>query len=361
MQLRLSLHSLKKGADSMSSYLLKAKSISYDLSLASKPVSDDDMVLYILGGLSSEYASLVTSITTRVAPISVADLHGFLLNEEIRIQSSVTSDLVSATANMALTSCPSDNMNRDSRNYSRGRGRGFSGRRGRHRGRAPFVPHQYQYQYSSHFNNGNRASSQPFYSRSDSTYTGPTYNDPYNHFANQSQAQYAAQPQAHIASQYAGPSFLPPSPGFSGPHSPPPTITEWHPDTGATDHITPDLNSLQSSSPYGGSDSVRVGNVSGLKIEHIGYSHACHPYRPFLLSNILHVPQINTNLLSVRRFALNNDVFFEFHPFCFFVKDRSSGRTLLRGPLKNGLYHMALNFSFSNKLALTGVRASQID
>ncbi|GAV81121.1 UBN2_3 domain-containing protein, partial [Cephalotus follicularis] len=131
MQLRLSLHSLKKGADSMSSYLLKANSISGELFLASKPVSDDDMVLYILGGLSSEYASLVTSITTRVAPISVADLHGFLLNEEIRIQSSVTTDLVSATANMALTNRPSDNMNRtqDSRNYNRGRGRGFSGRR----------------------------------------------------------------------------------------------------------------------------------------------------------------------------------------------------------------------------------------
>ncbi|GAV72778.1 UBN2_3 domain-containing protein, partial [Cephalotus follicularis] len=45
MQLRLSLHSLKKGADSMSSYLLKAKSISDELSLASKPISDDDMIL----------------------------------------------------------------------------------------------------------------------------------------------------------------------------------------------------------------------------------------------------------------------------------------------------------------------------
>ncbi|GAV84468.1 UBN2 domain-containing protein/UBN2_3 domain-containing protein [Cephalotus follicularis] len=83
MHLRLSLHSLKKGADSMSSYLLKAKSISDELSLASKLVSDDDMVLCIFGGLSSEYASFVTSITTRVILISVADLHGLLLNKEI--------------------------------------------------------------------------------------------------------------------------------------------------------------------------------------------------------------------------------------------------------------------------------------
>ncbi|GAV63219.1 UBN2 domain-containing protein, partial [Cephalotus follicularis] len=202
IQLRLSLHSLKKGADSMSSYLLKAKSISDELSLASKPVFDDDMVLYILGGQSSEYASLVTSITNRVTPISVTDLHGLLLNEEIRIQSSVTTDLVSTTANIALINRPFDNMNRtqDNCNYNRGRGRRFSGRRGRNRGRAPFVPNQYHYQYTAHFNNGNRASSsQPFYHRFGSTYTGSNYNDSYNQFATQSQAQYAAQPQAHIA------------------------------------------------------------------------------------------------------------------------------------------------------------------
>ncbi|GAV73897.1 UBN2_3 domain-containing protein [Cephalotus follicularis] len=260
MQLRLSLHSLKKGADSMSSYLLKARSISDELSLASKPVYDDEMVLYILGGLSSEYASLVTFITTRVTPISIADLHGLLLNEEIRIQSSVTTYLAYATANMALTNRPFDNMNctQDNRNYNRGRGRGFSGRRGHHRGCAPFVPNQYQYQYQypPHFNNGNRASSQPFYPRFGSTYTGPTYNDPYNQFATQSQAQYVAQPQAHIASQYVGPGFFSPPPGFSSLHSPTTTVTEWHPDTGAIDHITPDLHTLHSSSPYGGSDSV---------------------------------------------------------------------------------------------------------
>ncbi|GAV61324.1 hypothetical protein CFOL_v3_04851 [Cephalotus follicularis] len=231
----------------MSSYLLKAKSILDELSLASKPVSDDDMVLYILGGLSYEHASFVTSI----------DLHGLLLNEEIRAQSSVTTDLISATANIALTNRPSNNMNRthDSRNYNRGRGRGFSGRRGRGGGRASFVPNQYQYQ--PHFNNDNKASSsQPFYPKFGSAYNGPNYNDPYNQFATQSQAQYAVQRQAHIASQYAGPGSFSPPLGFYGPHSPTATATEWHPDTSATDHITLDLNTLHSPSPYGGSESL---------------------------------------------------------------------------------------------------------
>ncbi|GAV62141.1 UBN2_3 domain-containing protein [Cephalotus follicularis] len=120
MQLRLSLHSLKKGSDSRATYLLKAKSIADELALASKPVSEDDLVLYILGGLSFEYAAFVTWITTSDAPISVADLHGLLLNEEIRCQTA-TADLINATANLALTPRPTDNRNQ---NPNRGRGRG---------------------------------------------------------------------------------------------------------------------------------------------------------------------------------------------------------------------------------------------
>ncbi|GAV91717.1 UBN2 domain-containing protein, partial [Cephalotus follicularis] len=145
MQLRISLHSLKKGSDSMTTYLLKAKSIANELALASKPVSEDDMVLYILGGLSSKYAAFAISITSRAAPISVADLHGLLLNEETR-QISAT-DLANATANLALTQRPSNNRNQ---NQNRGRGRGFNGRRGRGCHSSQFSQHEprsgYQHQ-----------------------------------------------------------------------------------------------------------------------------------------------------------------------------------------------------------------------
>ncbi|GAV71752.1 UBN2_3 domain-containing protein [Cephalotus follicularis] len=129
MQLCLSLHTLKKGADAMATYLLKAKSITNELELASKPISDDDMVLYILGGLSSEYAAFGTSVTIRDSPISVVDLHGLLLNEEIHCQSSA-SDLINATANMALTQRPSNNRNQQQQqqHHSCGRGRGSNGR-----------------------------------------------------------------------------------------------------------------------------------------------------------------------------------------------------------------------------------------
>ncbi|KAL5731614.1 hypothetical protein ACHQM5_004324 [Ranunculus cassubicifolius] len=47
----------------------------------------------------------------------------------------------------------------------------------------------------------------------------------------------------------------------------------WTPDTGATNHLTPDFSNLHISSTYEGPDSIRVGNGSNLPIENIGLQH----------------------------------------------------------------------------------------
>jgi hypothetical protein len=60
--------------------------------------------------------------------------------------------------------------------------------------------------------------------------------------------------------------------------------------------------------------------------------------RPLALRNILHVPDISKNLLSVHKFSRNNDVFFEYHPLHFFVKDRQWRQALLEGRCESGLY-----------------------
>lgn len=51
------------------------------------------------------------------------------------------------------------------------------------------------------------------------------------------------------------------------------------------------------------------------------------------------MPAISTNLLSVAQFSKDNNVVFEFHPTVFYVKDRPTGRVVLQGQIKNGLYH----------------------
>ena len=51
----------------------------------------------------------------------------------------------------------------------------------------------------------------------------------------------------------------------------------WYNDTGATDHITSDLDRLVVRERYNGNDHVQVSNGAGLKILHIGHSSTCIP------------------------------------------------------------------------------------
>ena len=87
-------------------------------------------------------------------------------------------------------------------------------------------------------------------------------------------------------------------------------------------------------------DNIYAGNGSGMKISHLGKSllHSQLSNSTFKLHNLLNVPSINKNLISVSKFASDNNVFFEFHPNVCFVKSQVSKEILLQGTLKEGLY-----------------------
>jgi hypothetical protein len=91
--------------------------------------------------------------------------------------------------------------------------------------------------------------------------------------------------------------------------------TNWYPDTGATEHITSELNKLLIANKYHGQDKVHTADGTGMEISHIGDSILSTPHGSFKLKNILHIPNASKNLLSVHRFTLDNHVFIEFHPF----------------------------------------------
>ena len=115
--------------------------------------------------------------------------------------------------------------------------------------------------------------------------------------------------------------------------------TNWYPDTGSTNHLTNDLQNLNlHSEPYHGGDQIHVGDGAGLPIKHIGSATIPTPNHSFTLSHLLHVPQIKKNLISVSQFTSENNVYIEFHPSFFLVKDRTTGRILMRGKTKDGLY-----------------------
>jgi hypothetical protein len=112
----------------------------------------------------------------------------------------------------------------------------------------------------------------------------------------------------------------------------------WYPDTGATHHVTNEMNNLNvSSEEYTGADKIHVGNGSSLSITHKGSATLFVSCTQFLLRNLLLVLDICKNLLSVSKFAHDNNVFFEFHSTHFVIKDCHTQSLLHQGPLKDGL------------------------
>lgn len=67
--------------------------------------------------------------------------------------------------------------------------------------------------------------------------------------------------------------------------------TNWYMDSGATDHITGDLEKLTTRDRYHGGDQVHAANGSGMEIDHIGHSILHSPAGKIHLQNILHVPK----------------------------------------------------------------------
>lgn len=123
----------------------------------------------------------------------------------------------------------------------------------------------------------------------------------------------------------------------------------WYPDSRAINHITPDLANLSIVSPYTGTRQVSLGNGASVSIANIGSSSMQAGSRLFCLQNVLHVPTICKNLLSVGQFSRDNAVYFEFHHLLCFVKDIPTKKTLLVGHMHNGLYKFDTSSSVSSK------------
>jgi hypothetical protein len=117
--------------------------------------------------------------------------------------------------------------------------------------------------------------------------------------------------------------------------------TNWYTDTGATDHVTGELEKLSVCDRYKGGDQIHTTNEAGMEISHIGHSVIKTPYRNLYLNNILYTPQAKRNIASVHRIVVDNFAFLEFHSNFFVIKDKATKKVLLRGPYRRGLYPLS--------------------
>lgn len=121
-------------------------------------------------------------------------------------------------------------------------------------------------------------------------------------------------------------------------HAAPPAGNEWYMDTGATSHVTNSTGTLTSyHSPSSiTSRSIVVGNGSKLPITSYGSAHLTK--HPFYLHNVLVSSPIVKNLISVRKFTIDNWCSVEFDPYGFSVKNLATGRILMRPNSPSDLY-----------------------
>ncbi|KAI5428529.1 hypothetical protein KIW84_033494 [Lathyrus oleraceus] len=211
---------------------------------------------------------------------------------------------MNASANLA-----SQTHFRNNKSGTRGNWRGSNFRGGRGRGRS--KPTCQVCDKIGH------TAVQCFY-RFDKSYTGS------NHYAeNNKQENHSA----FIASPYHGQDY------------------EWYFDSGASNHVTHQNEKLQEFSESNGKNSLLVGNGNRLRILGSGSTEL----NKLNLHNVLYVPEITKNLLSISKLTADNNAIVEFDANYCYVKDKMTGNALLKGKVKDGLYQLSSANSQVNK------------
>lgn len=80
----------------------------------------------------------------------------------------------------------------------------------------------------------------------------------------------------------------------------------WVLDSGATHHITSDLNNLSLHQPYNGGEEVLIGDGSGLRITHTSSAFLPFSSKALSLNDVLYLPEVQKNLVSVYRLCNAN-------------------------------------------------------
>ena len=124
-----------------------------------------------------------------------------------------------------------------------------------------------------------------------------------------------------------------------------PESSAWLLDSGASHHITADLNNLTLHAPYDGPDDIVIDDGIGLHITHSSTTSLSTSSNSFTLHNVLCVPHMKRNFISISQFCKTNKTSVEFLPSSFYVKDLQTGAILLHGRTKDGFYEWSTKSS----------------
>uniref|UniRef100_A0A2N9ELB4 Reverse transcriptase Ty1/copia-type domain-containing protein n=2 Tax=Fagus sylvatica TaxID=28930 RepID=A0A2N9ELB4_FAGSY len=306
LNLKLELQGIKKGSESVNSYLQRIKSTRDKLFAVGVLVDNEELLHMVLKGLPKEFAPFASAIRTRDDTISFEKLSVLLQTEEQSMSES--SD---PFPNSALTMFVSNNQKPHtgfnggfigSQSYNRGRG----GRNSSNRGRG-----------------GRSFGSYPSYPNPQSQMPQSTNSQPPSQFSPQGKSERPTCQICWKVGHYAIDCYHRMDFAYQG-KNPPTKLAAmasasnlqhtqgsetWLTDTGATDHITSNAFSLTTPTPYQGSEQVTVGNGQSLPIQSI-----------------------------VHKLCLDNNCSCHFDAKQLLIQDLPTGRLLYKGLSKDGVY-----------------------
>ena len=129
--------------------------------------------------------------------------------------------------------------------------------------------------------------------------------------------------------------------GFHTPYSPGiaymanfegPADEGWYLDSGAAHHLTNNMANMHIREEFKGNDQLIIGNDQGLTTTHVGNASlrlSSSKTTCILLNDMLLVPSITKNLLSISKLTSDNNIYVEFCGNVCFVKDKMKEQVLL--------------------------------
>ncbi|KAL4324473.1 hypothetical protein GQ457_11G021190 [Hibiscus cannabinus] len=343
MSLHYKLRSLKKGDMSMRAYVSQVKEICNALASSGSPISDLETIATILNGLSVEYQPFVAVITASREPFTLDAAISVLLDAEVQLSSFNPLSDISSTLNVVQASVAtldtakegSTTATRPYRQASTGRGRS-----GRMRlqcqlcGKLGHLVDRCWHRFDENFVPVTARSKDSSKSEVNSVFVA-------NHDLDSHGCScHCAGAGSSISSDGISASAKSPQVNLVAAKD-----DHWFIDSGASHHVSPNQDLSQGGAAYYGPGKLTVGNGMSLPILHVGNGNLHSSSRPLHLHNVLHVPSVTKNLISVSKLARDNNIFLEFHAKSCLARDEDTRAMLLTGDVVDGLYRFSSSVS----------------
>ncbi|KAJ9557506.1 hypothetical protein OSB04_012120 [Centaurea solstitialis] len=302
-QLKAQLKTITKGPQSITEFMQAVKVLTDQLAILADPVKTEDITDKVLEGLDSSYQGVIDAVNARDTPISFAELHEKLINRELTIKAQTLLGAYPATVHHTSSRPIYHHNNRQSNTPHN-------------------IHHAHPHPKSTQLSSPNYYTGQrPFLRRCQWCHTkGHSLQNTLPFVHPVPHLTYISNPpQANVATASA-----------------PTGSTPWLLDSGASHHVAHDLSNLSLHQPYDGTEEVVIGDGTGLPITHTGSTLITTLLRSLRLSNVLCVPNMQRNIISIYKLCLDNNISIEFSSDYFFFKDRLTGAILLTGAPKNG-------------------------